>query len=109
VSSLNVSKVVKANPFDTEAAKAAVNTVINERGVRVIIFEAPCIFVSKGKEKYAVDIEKCTGCMVCIKKLGCPAIEPDGKKTKINPSLCTGCGICSPVCKFGAIGGKRND
>lgn len=109
VSSLNVSKIVRANPFDTEAAKEAVNAVINERGVRVILYEAPCIFVSKGKEKYIVDSEKCTGCKVCINKLGCPAIEMDGKKAKINPSLCTGCGICEPVCKFGAIGGKRND
>lgn len=109
VSALNVSKIVKANPFDTEAAEAAVNAVINERGVRVIIFEAPCIFVSKGKDKYVVNSDKCTGCKVCINKLGCPAIEMDGKKAKINATLCTGCGICLPVCKFGAIGGERND
>jgi indolepyruvate ferredoxin oxidoreductase alpha subunit len=109
VSALNVSKIVKANPFDTEAAEAAVNAVINERGVRVIIFEAPCIFVSKGKDKYVVNSDKCTGCKVCINKLGCPAIEMDGKKAKINATLCTGCGICLSVCKFGAIGGERND
>jgi len=109
VSALNVSKIVKVNPFDLEAAKAAVTSVINERGVRVIIFEAPCIFVSKGRERYLIDIEKCTGCMVCIKKLGCPAMEANEKKVKINPSLCTGCGICAQVCRFGAIGGKQND
>jgi len=109
VSALNVSKIVKANPLDLESAKAAVKSVINDRGVRVIIFEAPCIFVSKVKKGYLVDIEKCTGCKVCIKKLGCPAMETHEKKVKINPSLCTGCGICAQVCKFSAIGGNRND
>ena len=109
VSALNVSKIVKANPFELEEAKAAVKSVINERGVRVIIFEAPCIFVSKGLKQYLVDVEKCTGCRVCIKKLGCPAMETHERKVKINPSLCTGCGICAQVCKFGAIGGNRND
>ncbi len=109
VSALKVTKIVRANPFDTEAAKNAVNAVINEKGVRVILYEAPCIFVTKSKEPYVVDTQKCTGCKVCINKLGCPAIEMDGKKAKINPTLCTGCGICAPVCKFGAIGGKSND
>jgi len=109
VSALNVSKIVRANPFELEEAKAAVKSVINERGVRVIIFEAPCIFVSKGLKQYLVDVEKCTGCRVCIKKLGCPAMETHERKVKINPSLCTGCGICAQVCKFGAIGGNRND
>ncbi len=109
VSALNVSKIVRANPFDIDAAKEAVNAVINERGVRVILFEAPCIFVTKNKEHYVADAEKCTGCKVCINKLGCPAIEMEGKKAKINTTLCTGCGICASVCKFGAIGGKRND
>ena len=109
VSALKVSKIVRANPFDTEAAKAAVNAVINEKGVRVILYEAPCIFVTESEEPYVVDTEKCTGCKVCINKLGCPAIEMDGRKAKINPTLCTGCGICAPLCKFGAIGGKCND
>lgn len=106
VSSLKVSKIVRANPFDQDAAKEAVKEVLGVKGVRVILYEAPCIFVAKGKEKYVVDTEKCTGCKICINKLGCPAIELDGGKAKINTALCTGCGICAPVCKFGAIGKK---
>ena len=49
VSALNVSKIVRANPFDITAAKEAVNAVINKKGVRVILYEAPCIFVSKAR------------------------------------------------------------
>lgn len=109
VKALNVTKIVRANPFDLEAAKEAVDSVINEKGVRVILYEAPCIFVTKSKEKYVVDTLQCTGCKACINKLGCPAIEMEDKKAKINPTLCTGCGTCATVCKFGTIkigGGK---
>ena len=103
VSSIGVSKIVRVNPFDLTAAKNAVNEVINEKGVRVILYEAPCIAVSKGDKKHSVDNEKCTGCKVCIKKLGCPAITLSDGKAKINPALCTGCSICTQMCSFDAI------
>ncbi len=106
VSALNVSKIIRVNPFDVKEAKEAVISVIREKGVRVIIFEAPCIAVSKGKAKYAVEHSKCSGCKVCINKLGCPAIGIDLGKAKINPILCTGCGVCARVCGIGAIRGE---
>ena len=103
VSALNVTAIEHANPFDIEAAKAAVKAVLDKKGVRVIIYEAPCIVVAKGKDKYVVDPLKCTGCKLCITKLGCPAIELEQGKAKVNATLCTGCGICATVCKFGAL------
>lgn len=105
VTALNVSKVVRVNPFDLKAAKDAVNSVIDEKGVRVLIFEAPCIAVTKGTVGYAVDEQKCSGCKLCVNKLGCPALELEQGKAKVNPALCTGCGICAQVCAIGAIGG----
>lgn len=107
VSALNVSKIIRVNPFDLNAAKEAVKSVIEEKGVRVIIFEAPCIAVSKAKTGYAVDSSKCSGCKLCITKLGCPAISIDKNKAKINSTLCTGCGVCAGVCNIGAIGGAE--
>lgn len=107
VSALNVSMIVRANPFDQKAAKDAVNAVIDKKGVRVILYEAPCIAVSKGSGRYLVDNDKCIGCKVCINKLGCPAIEMQDGKAKINPTLCTGCSICETVCRIGAIRGER--
>ena len=103
VKAMNVDKVVKANPFNADEAQDAVNSVINEKGVRVIIFQAPCIVVHKGKDKCTISTDKCTGCKMCINKLGCPAISFNNKKAQINPTLCTGCGICKSVCKFSAI------
>jgi indolepyruvate ferredoxin oxidoreductase alpha subunit len=114
-SALGVKDLIRANPFDLKAAEAAVKEVINKSGVRVIIFEGPCIAVSAGKGKCVIDEAKCTGCQACVKKLGCPAISigpkeaapPSGKPgllARIDPVLCTGCGICKEACAFAAIG-----
>jgi len=103
VEAINVSAVVKVNPFDQKAAKEAVRSLIQQKGVRVLLFEAPCIIVSKGKGKAAIDASKCIGCQVCIKKIGCPAISMDNGKAVIDNSLCTGCGICVDLCAKGAI------
>lgn len=112
VKAIGVSEIVRANPFDLNAAREAAKSVTEKSGVRVIIYEAPCIAVAKPNKPMNVN-EKCTGCGVCIKKLGCPAISLEDKKIVINKSLCTGCGICRDVCKFGAIevekAGVNND
>jgi len=105
---LNVSAVEKANPFDQKAAKDAVRSLIAQKGVRVLIFEAPCIAVSKPKSKSAIDPASCTGCKLCIQKLGCPAIGLESGKAFISAALCAGCGLCATVCGVGAIG-MRNE
>jgi len=110
VTALNVSAVVKVNPLDQKAAKEAVRSLIEKKGVRVLLFEAPCIAVSKNNAKAVVETSKCIGCKICLQKLGCPAISFENGKAQINPSLCAGCGLCAFVCGPGAIkteaGGK---
>jgi indolepyruvate ferredoxin oxidoreductase alpha subunit len=109
VSALGVKNIARANPFDLNASEDAVREVLEKKGVRVIIFEGPCIALSPRGESCAVDPSKCTGCMACVKKLGCPAISPAAVKAegragaRIDPVLCTGCGICKGVCAFAAI------
>jgi len=103
VKALNVSGVARINPFDQKAAKDAVRAVIEQKGVRVLLFEAPCVVVSKPAGKSTVNTGKCTGCQLCIKKLGCPALGFENGKALINSGLCAGCGLCATVCPADAI------
>ena len=55
-----------------------------------------------------IDLEKCTGCTLCVK--GCPfgAIEVKEKKAIILDS-CTLCGACVSSCKFEAIDFQKDE
>jgi len=55
---------------------------------------------------YHIDPDKCTACMICLRK--CPADAIIGEKKKIHivdQEKCTKCGTCFEVCpsKFGAV------
>lgn len=104
---LGVACVKKADPLDLKAAVKAVKEADAADGVSAVIFESPCIAVTKPRPAFSVDTDKCTGCRRCIKELGCPAIAMDGKKAVIEPSMCYGCSICAQVCPFDAIGGEK--
>jgi indolepyruvate ferredoxin oxidoreductase alpha subunit len=108
---INVSALIKVDPLDLNAAKEAVTKLIPQKGVRVLLFESPCIVITKSSNKAVVDTEKCTGCQICIRKFGCPAISLEDGKAVINHTLCTGCGVCLNLCKPSAIslisGGKK--
>jgi len=106
VTALGVNELIKVNPFDQKAAKNAVTELMSKKGVRVLLFEEPCIKVSKPEGNASIDPAKCTGCKICLLKLGCPAISFENGKAVINSSLCTGCGLCLDLCPTGAI---KND
>jgi indolepyruvate ferredoxin oxidoreductase alpha subunit len=113
VTALNVSAVVTVNPFDQKAAKEAVCSVMEQKGVRVLIFDSPCVMVAKSgisdKTLLIVSIKQsqCNGCGLCVKKLGCPAISLENNKAAVNAALCTNCGLCMDVCPKGAIQCKK--
>jgi NADH:ubiquinone oxidoreductase subunit F (NADH-binding)/(2Fe-2S) ferredoxin/NAD-dependent dihydropyrimidine dehydrogenase PreA subunit len=60
--------------------------------------------VCKALIEYVVDEEKCTGCMLCVKK--CPAEAISGQKKEpqtIDTAKCIKCGLCYDVCRAGAV------
>jgi Pyruvate/2-oxoacid:ferredoxin oxidoreductase delta subunit len=60
--------------------------------------------VCKALITYQIDMNKCTGCGVCIK--GCVHKAITGKKKEphvIDTQLCQKCGICRSECKFDSI------
>ncbi len=100
---IGVSKIVKADPLNLEEAVNGVKEVLDDTGVRALIFKSPCIAVSKAAAGYRVNEEACVSCKKCIRELGCPAIASCDGKIYIEPSLCYGCGVCAKVCGSGAI------
>lgn len=86
---------------------------VDAKGVRVLISRHACslIEVNQMREqqitppKIAVDPEKCTGCLICVNRFGCPAInfDEDLKKATIDQYTCRGCKVCIEVCPQEAI------
>lgn len=50
-----------------------------------------------------VDLDKCTGCGVCIERCPFDARILESGKSYTNDSLCFGCGLCVTTCPTGAI------
>lgn len=99
---IGVKKIIKSNPLELEKAVSSVKEAAEFDGVSAVIFEAPCIAISK-PGPHLIITDKCTVCRKCIKELGCPAIVYSDGKVYIDSSLCVGCNLCSQICPSGAI------
>lgn len=107
---VGVEFVETVDPFDQEKAVRTVRRAAEEKGVKAIIFKAPCIAVEKRRRLFEIDRNKCINCRKCVRELGCPAIEADKNGVKIEADLCFGCSLCAQVCPVSAIreGGEKN-
>lgn len=103
VKAIGVRDITRANPFDLPSAKEAVKRMLDKTGVRVIIFEGPCIMVQRGAQRCEISRQRCTACGLCVKRLGCPALSLSTAGAVIDSVLCTGCGLCKALCVFNAI------
>lgn len=105
---MGVKKILTVNPYNQAASIAAVKECAAEKGVKAIIFKAPCIALIKPYGKVNIS-DKCIQCKKCIREIGCPAIIIENGKVTIDEGLCTGCGLCSQICPTHAIGGVTHE
>lgn len=100
-----VKMIKTADPLDLQEAVKAVTEAVEYQGVSAVIFRSPCIALTKTEKTLQVT-EACTGCLRCLKEIGCPAMtKTEDNKAAIQTALCSGCTLCSQVCPAKAIGG----
>ncbi len=106
--SIGVSFVRVVDPFDLEATTEAIIDAVNLNGPSVVVSRRMCALDARREgiiERLgSVDPEKCTGCLACIKLLGCPALDVGSdKKIVIDRLQCHGCTLCAAVCPYHAV------
>ena len=105
---VGINRVRVVDPYDLTACDTAVKEELAAREPSVIISRRPCALLKYVRHPgpIAADPDKCVGCKSCM-RIGCPAISIVDGKAAIDSTLCTGCGVCSQLCKFDALGGKK--
>lgn len=118
VRGLGVEEVYSIDPFDEELAAEAFKKAKEGAGLNVVVANSPCVNYDRRlglmpkRAPFEIDLEKCGGCSLCIRMLGCPAAYIEDEKYYINAGLCNGCSLCAEVCPSGAIrqcGGDEKD
>ena len=100
---IGVDFVETVNPFALDRAVSCVKEAAGEKGVKAIIFKAPCIAVCEHEAPLKVGQETCIHCRRCIKEIGCPALYIADGQIRIDAAQCTGCSLCMQICPVGAI------
>jgi len=110
-------KTVVLEPFEVEASARALADLMQEKGVKVVIFRHLCALVEakqrkeeKPRPRVIVDAELCIGTTCGCNRFGsrvfgCPALLWDEEKGHcvIDEVLCNRCGLCVELCPKNAI------
>ncbi|WP_292391118.1 indolepyruvate ferredoxin oxidoreductase subunit alpha [Methanosarcina sp. UBA5] len=98
----SIRTVNTVDPDSLESCVKAAKEAMNFKGPSVIVFKGKCVGITKPDKYYKIKPEACTGCGLCIKELGCPALTLTVDKPVIQDS-CSGCGLCAQICPSEAI------
>lgn len=105
---VGIKRVRVVDPYNLKECDEVLKEELEIKEPSVIISRRPCALLKYVKHPGPIscDSTKCIGCKSCM-QIGCPAISIVDKKAVIDNTLCTGCGVCGQLCKFGALGAKK--
>lgn len=104
VRALGVEDVRTVDSMDMKAVRSALKQATSNDALSVIVFESPCVLLSKERKAPFEVKSDCRACDTCS-LIGCPAIscDPETRVASIDASLCVGCSQCSQACPYGCI------
>jgi len=108
------AKVEMGDPFDQQETRKAINRLMEEEGVKVLILRQSCALSpeKKNKKKFEMRVEQsrcigdeCSCNRLCTRVFKCPGLvwDKEKKKSRIDEVICAGCGFCTVICPAGAI------
>ncbi|MDP2931824.1 MAG: indolepyruvate ferredoxin oxidoreductase subunit alpha [Chloroflexota bacterium] len=104
-----VSDVKVVDAFNLKDLRATVKNSLASPALSVIIVRGACpVNVPRRGEPFAVDIEKCNQCGICL-LTGCPAIQSENGQVYVDTAMCVGdvCGVCEQLCPQKALGESK--
>ncbi|UCE59674.1 MAG: indolepyruvate ferredoxin oxidoreductase subunit alpha [Phycisphaerales bacterium] len=109
VRGLGVQDIYSVDPYDEAAMTEALKQAKSAEGVNVLVCHSPCMVNERRlghhqeRVPLRINVDKCNGCSLCVRLLGCPGILVSGGHYMIDDELCVGCGLCANVCKHDAV------
>jgi len=102
-----IERVSVVDPYDLKACREAFRWALNHNGPSAVVLRRMCSLVARRRGLLGpparVNAEKCTGCLLCVRTLSCPAMSVEAGKIVLDQATCTGCGMCAQVCPSDAV------
>ncbi len=103
--SIGVNDVKVLDAFKLKELRAGVRNSLDNPEISVVIVRGTCsVQVRQRANPRVINMRKCNRCDVCL-RLGCSAIQINGREIYIDATLCMGdaCAICQQLCPYQAI------
>ena len=101
-----MKRVTVVDPYDLRASREAFKEALGDEGPSAVVLRRVCSLVARRRgtlgAPYRVG-DACTGCLLCMRTLSCPAMAVEEGKMEIDEAACAGCGMCAQVCPSDAI------